>query len=409
MLKRIIPGLILLLLLVACGQEPTPSPLTPTATLLPPETVTPTFTASPLPPSETPTLAFTNTPTPTLTPTPAVYGPLNMPADVNPLTGLVVADPTILDHRPLAFKINIVPRYSNRPPWGLSLADIVFDYYHNDGYTRLHAIFYGNEASLIGPIRSGRMPDHDLVRMYQSIFAYGSADALVNQRLLNAEYSYRLILEGNRSNCPPTAAYPLCRYEPAGVDLLLGSTQAIREYAKARGIDDVRQNLNGMTFDARPPIGGVPGISLYVRYSGDNYARWDYDSLSGRYLRFQDNAYDTGQGEEYAPLIDRLNNQQVAADNVVIVIVRHEYYQRPPNEIVEILLSGSGKAYVFRDGQMFQVLWNRPSLNSVLYLTYPDGTPFPFRPGTTWFQLMGETSLVKEESSGVWRFTFGFP
>jgi hypothetical protein len=58
---------------------------------------------------------------------------------------------------------------------------------------------------------------------------------------------------------------------------------------------------------------------------------------------------------------------------------------------------------------MFEVLWNRPATNSVLYLTYPDGTPFPFTPGTTWFQLIGETSTAEEESVGTWRFTFSFP
>jgi hypothetical protein len=320
-----------------------------------------------------------------------------------------VSDPNLLSRRPIAVKINIVPRFTNRPPWGLSFADIVYDYYHNDGYSRFHAIFYGNDAELVGPIRSGRLLDYELVHMYQSIFAYGSADALINQRLLNSDFSNRVILEGNSSSCPPTTANPLCRYNPMTNDFLLGSTSALSAHITSLGVENGRQNLDGMTFNQITPSGGVNGSQLYVRYSGDNYTRWDYDPSTGRYLRFQDNVYDTGQGEDYAPLTDRLNDQQISADNVVVILVRHEYFQRPPNEIVDILLSGSGSAYAFRDGQMYQVQWNRSTTNSVLVLTYSDGTPFPFKPGKTWFQVVGVSTEITQPGDGVWRFNFLLP
>jgi hypothetical protein len=362
-----------------------------------------------------PTATLTRTPTlipsSTATPAPVILKPENFLADVtlNPLTGLPAADAKLLERRPVAVKVNIVPRYNTRPPWGLSFADIVYDYYHNDGYGRLHAIFYGNNAELVGPVRSGRLLDGDLIRMYQSIFAYGSADAQINSRLLNAEYWDRLILEGQASVCPPTAAKPLCRFEPGGADHLLGGIQALSEFITAKGVANGRQNLNGMSFSNQAATGGSAGTQVYTRYSGDYYNRWDYDPAMGRYLRFQDNVYDQGGGEAYAPLIDRLTEKQIAADNVVIILVPHVYFTPPPNEIVEILLSGAGKAYAFRDGQAYEVVWNRPSLNSVLFLTYADGTPYYFKPGNTWFQVVGETSKVTQPGSGIWRFEFLMP
>jgi hypothetical protein len=402
--KYLITGLILIFVLTGCGQiigSPTASPTTiPTIN---------TFTPSPSPTeTSTPTLTptVTETPTPTLTPTPVVYGPSNFPNNIDPLTGLPVSDPKILDRRPVAVKVNIVPRSSNRPPWGLSFADIVYDYYHNGGYSRFHAIFYGNNASLVGPIRSGRLLDYELVHMYQSIFAYGSADALINQRLLNSDFSNRVILEGNQSPCPPTTADPLCRYEPNTYDFLLGDTAAMTAHVNSLGVSDGRQNLDGMTFNPSIPAGGENGTQIYVRYSGDNYTRWDYDLSTGKYLRFQDNVFDTGQGEEYAPLTDRLNNQQISASNVVVILARHEYYQQPPNEIIDISLSGTGTAYAFRDGKIYQVTWNRPTTNSVLYLTNADGSAFPYKPGTTWFQVVGISTAAMQETTGAWRFNF---
>lgn len=406
MIKNLITGLLVVLILAGCGQL-TDRP-TPTLTSLPTDTSTP----SPLPTNtSTPTLTPTptKTPTPTFTPTPVIYGPTNFPANIDPLTGLPVSDPKLLERRPVAIKVNIVPRSSNRPPWGLTYADIVYDYYHNAGYSRFHAIFYGNNASLVGPIRSGRLLDYDLVHMYKSVFAYGSADAIINQRFFNSDFSNRLILEGNPIACPPTSSNPMCRYEQTTYDLMLGDTAAMTAYTTANGVDNSKQDLDGMLFNPTVPAGGVDGKQIFVRYSGDNYTRWDYDPATGKYLRFQDNVFDTGQGEDYVPLTDRLNNQQISASNVVVIFVRHEFLQQPPNEIIEIQLSDTGTAYAFRDGQVFKVNWSRPNINSVLTLTYEDGTPFPFKPGNTWFQVVGVSTQSTQEASGAWRFHFFTP
>jgi len=128
-----------------------------------------------------------------------------------------------------------------------------------------------------------------------------------------------------------------------------------------------------------------------VRYSGAIYNRWQYDAAQGKYLRYADTENDpyNGQGEQYAQSTDRLTGEALAFDNVVVMYVLHEWYA---DEVWDIQLIGSGQAYAFRDGQMYEVLWQRSSPNSVVSLTWPDGTPFPFKPGTTWFEVIGQGS-----------------
>ncbi|MHB8808355.1 MAG: DUF3048 domain-containing protein, partial [Anaerolineaceae bacterium] len=75
---------------------------------------------------------------------------------VNPLTGLPVSDPNILNRMPVMVKVSNYPR-SGRPHAGLSFADIVFDYYIGNGTNRFLAVYYGNDSSSIGPVRSGRL------------------------------------------------------------------------------------------------------------------------------------------------------------------------------------------------------------------------------------------------------------
>lgn len=359
-----------------------------------------------------PTATATLIPTPS--PTPLYpdegFGPQNFPGNINPLTGLYVDNERLLDKRPVAIKINIVPRTSTRPPWGLTNADIVFDYYQNNGYTRFHTIFYGQDAELAGPIRSARFPDHFLIRMYKSIFAYGSADPLINEKLFGAEYSDRLVLEGGGSGlCPPTASEPLCRFDPQGYAHLLGGTQEIHAYAQNQGVVDRQQNLDGMYFNLESPSGGQAAEQVTIRYSGDSYLLWEFDETNGNYLRFQDDSFDQGEGETFAALLDRNNDQQITAENVVLLLMEHSYYRKPPAEIVEVLVSGSGPAFAFRDGMVYEVRWNIPAPDSVLYLTYPDGTPFPYKPGNTWYQVVGQTSSITSPDDDTWRIDFLIP
>ena len=120
-----------LILLFAC-QPATPVPAA-TATDAP----TPVATS-------TPTAAITTTPTSQL-PSPASSlgpNPENFPAGVNPLSGLAVADPALLDIPALLISISHFPATA-RPQAGLSFAPIVYEFYITEGATRHLAVFYG--------------------------------------------------------------------------------------------------------------------------------------------------------------------------------------------------------------------------------------------------------------------------
>ncbi|HLU11669.1 MAG TPA: DUF3048 domain-containing protein, partial [Oceanobacillus sp.] len=82
----------------------------------------------------------TSTPEPTPTAIPGLIGPEFAP-NVNPLTGLTVDDPAILERRPMVVKISNAPPLV-RPQAGLNAADIVFEHYAEGGLTRFSAIFY---------------------------------------------------------------------------------------------------------------------------------------------------------------------------------------------------------------------------------------------------------------------------
>lgn len=408
MMRRfILLPLILAFILGACSTAET----TPDLEL----TETPVVTDQPEATLEliTPTARPTRTPRPSPTPPypPEGVGPDEFPENVNPLTGQYVSASELLERRPVAVKVNIVPRLGTRPPWGLSFADIVFEFYQNVGYTRFHAIFLGNEAPLAGPIRSARLFDGRLVNMFQTIFAYAGADPIIDRTLLESPFGNRVLREvGERAECPPTDEQPMCRIEPDSYDFLLTGTHEIRQFARERGIEDEAQDLKGLFFRLDPPPDGLPASEIYTYYSIDCYNSWEYDPDSGRYLRYQDNALvDIDQEEEYVPLLDRVNDEQIAADNVVVLFVPHEYYREPPAEIVRILLEGKGQAFAFRDGLAYQVEWHLPQPDQIIHLTFEDGQRYPLKPGVTFFQIIGYWSELTQPEEDTWRFRFLFP
>ena len=114
-----------------------------------------------------------------------------------------------------------------------------------------------------------------------------------------------------------------------------------------------------------------------------------------------------GSGEKYEILTDRLTGKQIRASNIVVILADHSYFLREP-EMWEINLSGYGQAYVFRDGFVFEVNWERTSDDSLILLTFPDGGSFPLKPGKTWFQIIGTSSEILNDGSN-WRFEHQTP
>ncbi len=397
-MKRPLILALLAFLVTSCGVV---MPIS--TTVGPAATSTATFTVTP---SVTPTV--TETPTPTITPTPTRdypsegYGPSHFPANINPLTGLKVEDASRLERRPLLIKVANLPR-AYRPQWGLSLADHVIEYYIEEGTTRFAAVFLGQDASMVGPIRSGRFFDNHLITMYKANFAFGSADYRVLNLLFNQNYANRLVIE---SACPP-----MCRYEPNGVNYLMANTADLTTFINNRHLREGngRQNLDGFVFNYNLPALGADARRVYVRYSAAIYNRWDYDPQTGKYYRYSDTQNDLEQGrnEVYEQLTDRLTGEPISADNVVVLYVQHRYYSKTP-EIIDIVMSGPDKAYLFRDGKMFELKWYRNALDRLFILVGPDEKPFPLKPGNTWFEVVGTSSNFTNDGSD-WRFTFQIP
>ncbi len=384
--------------------------------LAPPPTATPNMLPTNVPtsthsPFEATAAAPTNTLSPDLmevTPSP---GPTlaymfqdGYPPNIDPLTGITVTNPSILDRRPIAVKVSNYPRYVRAWQSGLSLADNVYQYYIEDGLTRFVAVYYGNDATRVGAVRSARFFDEHIARMYHAIFVFVGADERVREYLLKTDLLYSLFTD-TEYNCPP-----LCRDDQVDDynNFFLDTTKMSATLA-AHQLDNKRPTLFGMYFNNIPPFSTPTASRVYTRYSAYDYNYWQYDAATKKYFRFQETA-DTLDGKDpaYAPHIDNLNGQQITTDNVVVLFVRHIHNPQSTGQMYVMDLYNSGPAYIFRDGSVYDARWVRSEYNNLLTFTDPGGNPLPLKTGTTFFQVIGLSSTITT-SGNDWYFDFIMP
>jgi hypothetical protein len=348
-------------------------------------------------PTEAPTATATDVPTPTPLPIVDPVGPVDFPENVNPLTGIPVADPSILDRRPVFVKVANYPMYG-RPHAGLSTADMVFEYYIGYGGNRFIGLFYGQDADQIGPVRSGRMIDPYLVSLYEGVLGMVSADARVFEHIRN-------ILD-NRVISDKTLCPGICDDGRGTVISVFADSEALTEITTRRGVVNQRYVLEGMAFDPAVPGGGQEADQVNIRFSTVNPSEWRYDQGSGYYLRWIDNA--EGQDIDLIPLVDRVNDQQLAFSNVAVLFANHDEIAPSLHDITMWDNFGGQRAVVFRDGQAYDLNWKTPSRTQPIQFIDSDGEVFRLKPGRTWVVIMGLNSDVTPVD-GAWTFDFFMP
>lgn len=328
-------------------------------------------------------------------------------ASLNPLTGLPASDPSLMERRPLAIKVANYPRYV-RPQSGLTLADTVFEYYIEAGLTRFIAVFYSNDSEWVGPVRSGRYFDEHVQRMYHAYLVFKFADPRELSYFQISDFSDFLVVPTNGS-CPPFRLMPsrnIEAYNNSYFNTILWEDCVVRD-----GLENLRPSIRSGFFSEVPPQSDLLGTQLFTYYSVDSYNYWLYRPETQQYVRYQEIA-DTrnDKAESYDVLMDAVTATAVHASNVVVLLAPHTFsntFDRE-DEVYQIDLTGSGEAYVFRDGMGILAHWYRTEKDQPLLLAGLNGAPIYLRPGITFYQVIGARSYV-DQDAGEWHFHHEVP
>ncbi len=373
------------LMMTACSGDEEVKEVPPTPKLAVVEFATPAPSSTPTQP---PAVTATPTPAPTVgmgiaASAPAIQSAAELeqyiasrPADVNPLTGLKVDDPALLQRRPLMVRVGNDP--VARPQVGLIDADIVYEEITEWWVTRFTGIFLSKDPTTIAPVRSARLINLELVPQYQGALASsGGSDGVrwllsqsdivdLDELFVPLPYFYR-----ENENWATRLAFDATVARQYLADEGLDTAIKLRGFYFTPSIDD-KTLPPGVLSDASEVVIPFPQVT--------SEATWKYDPASNSYLRFT-----TGE-----PHYD-LGGKQIAAANVIIYFAEHQ-----ATDIVEdsngatsirMIMNGRGAAWLLRDGKLLKGNWETDGTQTPQFV-FDNGQPMPLKPGNTWVQVI---------------------
>jgi hypothetical protein len=276
----------------------------------------------------------------------------------SPFTGEPVSAPG----PELAVKIDNLAQA--RPQTGLTDADIVCILPVEGGLSRILAVFSSHFPPVIGPVRSAREDDLELLRQFgRPAFAYSGAQP---QLLPVVEKARTIDLYAGRVGgyfCDPRRVAPH--------NLYAHTRQLLAEAPGASKARDI-----GFRFGPAPS-GGRATTSFSVSYPAAAFMfRWS--APGGRWLVWMDGApaRATEGGQLSAPTVV-IQYTKVRTSRFL------EAGSRPPYAAS----TGAGTGVVLRGGHAYAIRWSRPDADGGTMFTTTSGHAMTFARGPVWVVL----------------------
>jgi hypothetical protein len=281
----------------------------------------------------------------------------------------------------------------SRPQSALSMADVVYESVAEGAITRFMAAFYCEAIShdiIIGPVRSARTYFLDWASEYSQnpLYAHvGGANEPGPTDALGQIQRYGWGLENDLNQFSLTVKecwrdYSRLDHPVATEHTMYCSSEALWKVAERRGWAALGEDGKHWedTFtpwkfaDPKPETPQATTIAFDFWSDYKDYAvRWEYDSASNTYRRFNGGNAHT----------DRNTGNQLEFRVVVVQFTRE---RGPVNDLKHLLYDtiGSGKALIFQNGQAIDATWAKKSRLSRTVYFDSSGREIEFARGKIW-------------------------
>ena len=253
------------------------------------------------------------------------------------------------------------------PQEGIDKADLVFIEQVEGGMVRLAAIFSTEIPDRIGPVRSARISDIDILAQFGKVaFFYSGAQS----RLLPVIDQANLHNLGAQRESPKLYTRDPNRYAP--FDMILIGNEIKNRIAE---LDVATAENISWTFGDLSNTGN-PIASVKVNWPTANYiANWNGKSWD---LLHNGKANVTSAGVQISPSTFIIQE---------VVITDSEFKDKTGAITPLSVTVGEGKGWVLRDGVAIQAKWNRPDPQSGTTWSDLEGNEIKFAPGQIWIAL----------------------
>jgi hypothetical protein len=299
-----------------------------------------------------------------------------IPGVLYPLTGLAVTDAAAAARPALAVKIDNHP--IARPQAGLNKADIVIEE-NVEGITRFIAVFHSEGSDPVGPIRSGRIQDIDLLSSFNKpLFAWSGGNANVTR----AVNSSSLVNVGHSAS-KGKGGYFRFQERKAPHNLYAQTKDLWTLSPEGSGPPPVQFTFRGDS-DARPAT-STPFDGAKVSMTGLKVF-WKWDSAAKNFVRFTENSR-----RQLEPHVS--DDVQVNAKNVIVLYATYER-SAADNNSAQAVTVGKGTGFVLTDGGLIAMNWERANAETPFTFTDTAGAVIRMTPGRTWIEVSRRNALA---------------
>lgn len=293
------------------------------------------------------------------------------PADrpIEPLTGRDLADESLLDRAAYATKIDNDD--DARPQNGLNQADVVFELPIENNTSRLLAVFHSDIPAEVGPVRSARLSDLNVLAALGSpVFAYAGTNDGVRAAVRAAADDGTLARVDIDSLGAPTSFRDDGRPRPHN---LIGVTaEAIAAATGESGAPEPIFAYRGSDEVGEPGEGG----GVEVSFGSNSEATYLWGGATDAW----------GRWSNTTPHLDH-ELVQVSPENLVVLEV--EYGVSSADARVPLAITvGTGPAVVGRNGELIEGTWTRGTPADPFQLTDSSGELIRLDPGRTWVAVV---------------------
>ena len=278
-----------------------------------------------------------------------------------PLTG-VPADPAKSRRQAVAVKIDNAA--AARPQSGLDAADVIYEEF-TEGITRFVVLFHSSDAPFVGPVRSARPADGNIVKPFGGPFVFsGGAPAV--EAVVRA-VGVTQITENDRETLPRRSG----RRAPHN---LYTSTDAMFRKAGA-GAPPPEFSPFLRPGETGAPAGATPAASVRLAPAPKVSAAYQWDPGAGVWKRSTDGRAHMLEG-----------GAQISPKNVIVQFTRYSGFE-PDRNVRFPEVVGSGDALIFVNGTQVKGRWTKSSPGDMTTYADSTGKPVPLAPGQTWVHL----------------------
>lgn len=257
------------------------------------------------------------------------------------------------------------------PQIGLEDADVVYIEQVEGGLTRLAAIFSSVIPERVGPIRSARISDIEMLAQYGRVaFAYSGAQ----KKLLPVIDAANLQNLGAQAQ--PPSIYTTDPNRVAPVAMVLRADLLMAKVIEKNYQITTANNVGWSFGDA--PQRGKPTESVIMHWPAARYSAAWSESQSRWLLSHNSESNVAESGIVLGPTT--LVIQMVS-------ITDSEYRDKVGGITPFSQTVGNGRGFILRDGKTFNALWSRASEGVGTTWTSSDGKEIKFAPGQIWVAL----------------------